>query len=110
MAAPLTVFMNSVRIGMIGVLVNSYGIEHAEGFLHFFEGWVIFVACIGILFLMAIALQRLTPNPKPLAETIDLDFDGLRRRRLRRLPGIAAVARADRRGAAVAGGGGGLRR
>lgn len=75
-AAPLTVFMNSFRIGMIGVLVNSYGISHAEGFLHFFEGWVIFGACVGILFLMAIALQRLTPNPKPLADVIDLDFSG----------------------------------
>lgn len=76
MAAPLTVLMNSFRIGVIGVMVNSYGIEHAEGFLHFFEGWVIFGACIGILFLMAIGLQRLTPNPKPLADTIDLDFSG----------------------------------
>jgi len=76
MAAPLTVFMNSFRIGMIGVLVNSYGIEHAEGFLHFFEGWVIFGACVALLFLMAIGLQRLTRDPKPLADTIDLDFDG----------------------------------
>jgi exosortase D (VPLPA-CTERM-specific) len=76
MAAPLTVLMNSFRIGMIAVLVNSYGIEHAEGFLHFFEGWVIFGACIAVLFLMAIALQRLTPNPLPLAETIDLDTQG----------------------------------
>lgn len=75
-AAPITVLMNSFRIGVIGVLVNSYGIEHAEGFLHFFEGWVIFMACVGILFLMAIALQRLTPNPLPLAEAIDLDFQG----------------------------------
>ena len=66
-AAPLTVLMNSFRIGMIGILVNAYGIEQAEGFLHFFEGWVIFGACIGILFLMAIALQRLTPNPLPLS-------------------------------------------
>ena len=76
MAAPLTVVMNSFRIGMIAILVNSYGIEQAEGFLHFFEGWVIFGACVGILFLTAIALQRLTPNPLPLADTIDLDFDG----------------------------------
>ncbi|MCK0104634.1 VPLPA-CTERM-specific exosortase XrtD [Pseudohalocynthiibacter sp. F2068] len=75
-AAPLTVLMNSFRIGIIGVLVDRYGIEQAEGFLHFFEGWVIFVACIAILFLMAIALQRLTPNPKPLSEAIDLDTDG----------------------------------
>jgi exosortase D (VPLPA-CTERM-specific) len=77
MAAPLTVFMNAFRIGMIGVLVDSYGIAQAEGFLHAFEGWVIFGACIGILFLMAIALQRLTPNPLSLSETIDLDTDGL---------------------------------
>lgn len=75
-AAPLTVLMNSVRIGVIGILVDRYGIEQAEGFLHFFEGWVIFLACIVILFGMAIALQRLTPDPKPLGEVIDLDFQG----------------------------------
>lgn len=76
MAAPLTVLMNSFRIGMIAILVNSYGIGQAEGFLHFFEGWVIFGACIGILFLMAIALQQLTPSPLTLSQTIDLDFQG----------------------------------
>jgi exosortase D (VPLPA-CTERM-specific) len=76
-AAPLTIFMNSFRIGMIGVLVNSYGIGHAEGFLHFFEGWVIFGSCIGLLFLMAVLLQKLTPSPLSLRDTIDLDTDGL---------------------------------
>ncbi len=76
LAAPLTVFMNSFRIGMIGVLVNSYGIGQAEGFLHFFEGWVIFGACIGILFAVAVLLQQLTPSPLSLRDTIDLDFDG----------------------------------
>ena len=75
-AAPLTVLMNSVRIGIIGILVDRYGIEQAEGFLHFFEGWVIFIACIAILFAMAVALQRFTPNPKPLSEAIDLDTRG----------------------------------
>ncbi|MGR3371519.1 MAG: VPLPA-CTERM-specific exosortase XrtD [Pseudooceanicola nanhaiensis] len=77
MAAPLTVVMNSFRIGVIGVLVNYYGIEQAEGFLHFFEGWVIFGACIAILFLTAVILQRTTRDPKSLSETIDLDFEGL---------------------------------
>ena len=77
MAAPLTVLMNSFRIGVIGVLVNSYGISHAEGFLHFFEGWVIFGACIALLFLAALALQRTTRESKPLSEVIDFDFDGL---------------------------------
>lgn len=79
MAAPLTVFMNSFRIGVIGVLVNSYGTSQAEGFLHFFEGWVIFAACIAVLFLMAVLLQRLTPSPLGLRDTIDLDTDGLGR-------------------------------
>ena len=75
-AAPLTVFMNSVRIGIIGILVDRYGIEQAEGFLHFFEGWVIFVICILILFILAVALQRLSSDPKPLSEAIDLDTQG----------------------------------
>ncbi len=59
-AAPIAVLMNSFRIGVIGILVDSYGIEQAEGFLHFFEGWIIFLACIGILFLMAVVLQQLS--------------------------------------------------
>ena len=51
--------MNSLRIGVIGVLVNSYGTEQAEGFLHWFEGWIIFVACIALLYLEAILLATL---------------------------------------------------
>jgi exosortase D (VPLPA-CTERM-specific) len=76
-AAPITVLMNSFRIGVIGVLVDSFGIEQAEGFLHVFEGWIIFAACIVILFGLAALMQRLHPNPRPLRETIDLDFSGL---------------------------------
>lgn len=79
MAAPLTVLMNSIRIGIIGMLVNKYGIEQAEGFLHFFEGWVIFGACIAVLFVTAVLLQQLTTSPLSLAETIDMDFDGFGR-------------------------------
>lgn len=77
LAAPLTVLMNSVRIGIVGVLVNAYGIEHAEGFLHVFEGWVIFGACIALLFGTALVLQKMTRDPKPLRDVVDLDTDGL---------------------------------
>ncbi|WP_278924229.1 VPLPA-CTERM-specific exosortase XrtD [Pseudophaeobacter profundi] len=77
LAAPLTVFMNAFRIGIIGVLVNSYGIEQADGFLHFFEGWVIFGACVGLLFLTAVLLQRFSGSKKSLSEVIDMDFEGL---------------------------------
>jgi exosortase D (VPLPA-CTERM-specific) len=85
MAAPITVAMNSFRIGMIGVLVDSFGIGHAEGFLHAFEGWVIFGACVAILFAASALLQRLTAAPKPLSETLDVDFDGLGRQAARLL-------------------------
>ncbi len=47
---PITILMNSARIGVIGVMVDRYGIEMAEGVLHFFEGWVIFMTCVAILF------------------------------------------------------------
>lgn len=96
MAAPLTVFMNSFRIGVIGVMVNSYGLGWVEGFTHFFEGWVIFLSCVAILFVMAIALQRLTPNPLPLSEAIDLDTSGLGRiaTRILELPARAVTVTA----------------
>jgi exosortase D (VPLPA-CTERM-specific) len=48
---PITLFMNSFRIGVIGVLVEYYGISMARGFLHDFEGWIVFMACVGLLFL-----------------------------------------------------------
>lgn len=77
MAVPLCVIMNAVRIGVIGVLVNSHGIAAAEGFLHLFEGWVIFAACIGILFLTALMLQRLAPDRRAFSDMMDLDFEGI---------------------------------
>lgn len=46
---PITIVMNSFRIAMVGVLVDRWGTEQAEGLLHFFEGWIIFLACGGLL-------------------------------------------------------------
>jgi exosortase D (VPLPA-CTERM-specific) len=41
---PITVLMNSIRIGVIGFTVEHWGIAMAEGFLHEFQGWMIFMA------------------------------------------------------------------
>ncbi len=46
---PVTVLMNSLRIALVGVLVERWGGEMADGFLHYFEGWIIFLACVLIL-------------------------------------------------------------
>jgi exosortase D (VPLPA-CTERM-specific) len=48
-AIPITIVMNSLRIGLIGVMVDRWGTEMADGFLHFFEGWIIFLVCAAIL-------------------------------------------------------------
>ena len=76
-AAPITILMNSVRIGVIGVMVENYGIEHAEGFLHLFEGWVIFIACILIMIGFARLLQWLSRDRRSFAAVLDLDTEGL---------------------------------
>ena len=76
-AIPIAVLMNAVRIGIIGILVDRYGIAQAEGFLHVFEGWVIFLSCLGVLFLMAKVMQRLSGDRRRLGEALELDFSGL---------------------------------
>lgn len=67
---PITVFMNSFRVGVIGILVDKFGIEQAEGFLHWFEGWVIFIACLLVLLAEAWALLRLTGDRRSLREML----------------------------------------
>ena len=46
-SVPISIIMNSARIAIVAILVNHYGNEAAEGFMHYFEGWVIFMLCIG---------------------------------------------------------------
>jgi exosortase D (VPLPA-CTERM-specific) len=48
---PITILMNGFRIGMVGVTVDRWGPRTAEGVLHFFEGWIIFVASAFLLIL-----------------------------------------------------------
>ncbi|MDH3976890.1 MAG: VPLPA-CTERM-specific exosortase XrtD [Gammaproteobacteria bacterium] len=69
---PVTILMNSFRIGVIGVLVENYGIDQAEGFLHYFEGWIVFMACVGILFLEMWFFAWIAK--RPLMEVFALDI------------------------------------
>lgn len=71
---PITILMNSFRIGVIGVLVEYWGIEQAEGFLHYFEGWVIFMACMAIIILEMWVLARIGSDKRPLHEVFGLEF------------------------------------
>ena len=71
---PITVLMNSFRIGAIGVLVEYGGKSMAEGFLHDFEGWVVFMACTLILVLEMWALTKIGDENRPLSEVFGLYF------------------------------------
>ena len=71
---PITLLMNSFRIGVIGVLVNYFGIQQAEGFLHVFEGWVIFLACILVLYAEAWILNRFFSGGERQQYLLDFDF------------------------------------
>ena len=72
-AAPIAVLMNSVRIALAGVIVDTYGTEWVLGFTHFFEGWVVFVSCIVLLFTLARILLLAHPTRIGLAQAIDID-------------------------------------
>jgi exosortase D (VPLPA-CTERM-specific) len=55
---PITIAMNGFRIGVVGATVDRWGPRMAEGVLHFFEGWIIFIASAFILILEAYLLAR----------------------------------------------------
>jgi exosortase D (VPLPA-CTERM-specific) len=54
---PITVLMNSVRVGTIGVMVEHWGIGMAEGFLHEFQGWMVFMVSTVLMLGEIIALN-----------------------------------------------------
>ena len=76
-AAPITLVMNSIRIAVAGTIVQYWGVSYVEGFTHFFEGWVIFLISVVLLFILARLLMLLTParDGQP-REALDLDMAG----------------------------------
>jgi len=71
---PITVLMNSFRIGVIGVLVDRFGTAQAEGFLHDFEGWVVFMICFALLFAQMWLMLRWSGDERPLRSAFALEF------------------------------------
>jgi len=75
---PITIFMNSFRIAVTGILVESGGAAHTEGFLHFFEGWVVFVVATLLLVAVAWVLIKFQPGSGNLLDALSLDGEGIR--------------------------------
>jgi exosortase D (VPLPA-CTERM-specific) len=71
-AVPITVIMNSLRIAVTGILVDNYGTAHAEGFLHDFEGWVVFMAAFGMMLGLMWLLTLIGRERRPFREVFGL--------------------------------------
>jgi exosortase D (VPLPA-CTERM-specific) len=70
---PITILTNSARIAMTGLFIEYGSIELAEGFMHLFEGWVIFLVALAILFLLMWAIARLTGEARGIVDLLDFD-------------------------------------
>ncbi|MCC7463802.1 MAG: VPLPA-CTERM-specific exosortase XrtD [Gammaproteobacteria bacterium] len=71
---PITVAMNSLRIGLIGVTVEYWGRGMAEGVLHDFEGWVVFMASAALMLLEIVLLSRLGRDRRPWRQVFGVEL------------------------------------
>lgn len=71
---PIAILLNSLRIGLIGVTVEYWGVRMAEGVLHEFEGWMVFMVCLAALLLCARGLVRIGDPGARLRNSLSLDF------------------------------------
>lgn len=75
-AVPITIFMNSFRIAVTGLLVESTGTAHIEGFLHFFEGWVVFMSALIMFAVLAQILLKIFHKNLTLLSALEVQGRG----------------------------------
>jgi exosortase len=56
---PIAIVTNAIRIMGAGMLAHRYGPGAAQGFLHEFSGWVIFMSAVGLMVLCHWVLRRI---------------------------------------------------
>jgi exosortase len=61
---PIAVASNALRVVGAGVVTYFWGPQYAEGFFHFFQGWLIFVSAVACMLLVHSFLSRLAPLRK----------------------------------------------
>lgn len=87
---PITVFMNSFRIGTIGVMVEHWGIGMAEGFLHEFQGWMVFMASAALMLGEIVVLSHIGHEKGTWRQLFGVEFPAPSPqgapRRLRQIP------------------------
>lgn len=71
---PLTIVINSLRIGLIGITVEHWGAKMAEGLLHDFEGWFMFMLCLVLLVAEMSLLARIGGRRESLRAVFGLEY------------------------------------
>lgn len=61
MTIPIAVLANGMRVAGTGIASHYYGPAAAEGFLHEFSGWLVFVVSLSLLFAVQRLFARLFP-------------------------------------------------
>lgn len=59
---PIAVASNGLRVAGIGVAANYYGAQAAEGFMHTFSGWLVFLVAFFMLLVVYKGLAWLVPE------------------------------------------------
>jgi exosortase D (VPLPA-CTERM-specific) len=92
-AVPITVIMNSLRIAVVGVTVERWGRETAEGVLHEFEGVTIFLGCVVLLLAEIWLLSWNAVGSRKVSDLLAIDLPRVQVGRLRgliKVPGAPA--------------------
>lgn len=71
---PITLLMNSFRVGTIGFMVENWGIGMAEGFLHEFQGWAVFMASAALMLGEIAVLNRIGRESGTWRELFGVEF------------------------------------
>jgi exosortase/archaeosortase family protein len=60
---PIAVVSNGVRVAGTGIAAHFYGNAAAEGFMHTFSGWLIFIVALVMLLIVQQLIARVFPEP-----------------------------------------------
>jgi exosortase len=63
-ALPVAVVANSMRVVVTGLLVQYWDPDKAQGFFHEFQGWLMFVASLGMLYALHGVIRQIWPVRK----------------------------------------------
>lgn len=71
---PITILMNSLRIALIGIAYHFFSLDIAQGILHDFEGWVVFMGSMMLIFMEIKLLAVMSGSKASIADQIPIEF------------------------------------